>query len=42
MIVENDCMILQHFKMGGKKNTRARDEAQWVQANREELVERIA
>src|SRR2546428_3072739 len=52
MIVENDCTILQIFQMGDGKTReevpmnvmilqQAEREAQRVQANREELVERI-
>jgi AraC-like DNA-binding protein len=52
MIVENDCLILQIFQMGDGKTReevtmnvmilqQAEREAQRVQANREELVERI-
>ncbi len=53
MIVENDCLILQIFQMDGGETSeevpmyvidhqQAEREAQRVQANREELVERIA
>ena len=52
MIVENDCTILQSFKMGAEtreealmdviNNQQAEHEAQRMQVNREELVERIA
>ena len=53
MIVENDCLILQIFKMSDGEtreeapmdvinHQQAEREAQRVQANREELVERIA
>src|SRR5258707_12678983 len=52
MIVENDCLILQIFQMGDGEtgeevpmnvmiHQQAEHEAQRVQANREELVERI-
>jgi AraC-like DNA-binding protein len=53
MIVENDCLILQIFQMGDGETSKevpmdvmihqqAEREAQRVQTNREELVERIA
>src|SRR2546421_2474941 len=53
MIVENDCLILQIFEMGDGEtreevpmnvmiHQQAEREAQQGQANREELVERIA
>src|SRR5262245_34597546 len=53
MIVENDCLILQVFQMSDgetreevpmdvRKHQQAEREARRVQANREELVERLA
>src|SRR5437588_2963494 len=53
MIVENDCLILQIFEMSDREtreevamdvmnNQQAEREAELMQANREELVERIA
>jgi AraC-like DNA-binding protein len=53
MIVENDCLILQIFQMSDGETSeevpmnvmilqQAEREAEWMQANREELVERIA
>src|SRR5687768_3284779 len=49
MIVENDCTILQNVRMGGGEipmdvinHAQAEREAQRVQTDREELVERMA
>ena len=53
MIVENDCLILHNLQMSDGEtreevpmdvmiHQQAEREAQWVQANREELIERIA
>ena len=53
MIVANACLILHIFQMGGRVtreevlmdvmiHQRAEREAEWMQAHREELVERIA
>ncbi len=53
MIVANDCLILHIFQTGDGEtreevlmdvmnHQQAEREAEWMQANREELVERIA